>query len=410
VVRSPIHLTDGELTTATNAQFDQTGAEGGIRKRDGMAKVNTAALGGGSSISNILPVPLTDFSELTKGVIFVENDAGLSYWTVLPSTLTDIIATVTVDWPAARLSADIPAGAFAGYCSRFATWSDRFFYVGRTGILYSARGAYTGDGSFEKLHTIVAPDGYTGATMIHDLLIANGRLYFTTNDGQSGGNYGGRVFQMDLATAAVAQVGGQFGAGLIPLTLCWWNGYLWLGTTNALGTATARVYRINPNTETAWALVYTAPANNSTCTGMVGYRGNLYATFCGLAATTAAIVVQLTPALASSVVDTAAGVGGYYGQPIVYANILYCPWGGVVGTASLVRSYNGTIWGTAFTDPTYTGAFPGCPLSVPRFSRLVIPWLVTADACVLFTGAAWSLLVSSALTDKTEGPCAYVEG
>lgn len=413
VVRSPIHLTDGELTQAQNAQFDQTGQEGGIRKRDGMAKVNAAALGAGASISGIMPVPLTDFSELTKAIILVAEDAGVSYWDAVASDLADILSAAAPDWPAGRQYADLPFAVQRGqgHSLRFATWADRFFYVDRNGILYSAQGAYTANGSYEKLFTVQNPTGYTGSTFINDLLLANGRLYFATIDGQSGGNWGGRVFMMNPATGVASQVGGQFGSNIVPQSLTYWNGYLWLGTTAHLGTGQGRVYRIRPDIDSAWsAAVYTAPANNAICTGLAGYKGNMYATFCGLAATTAAIVVQITPALATSVVDTAATLGGYFGQPAVYNGVLYCPWGGVPGSASLVRSYNGTAWATAYTDPTYTGANPGCPLAVSRFGRLVIPWGLGTNAVVLlFTGAAWTLLTASSLTEHIQGNCAYVE-
>ena len=53
---SPIHLTDGELTKAQNWQTDPTLADGCIRRRDGMVKLNSSAMAG--SVKGFIALPL----------------------------------------------------------------------------------------------------------------------------------------------------------------------------------------------------------------------------------------------------------------------------------------------------------------------------------------------------------------
>jgi hypothetical protein len=61
VVESPVHVDDGVLLEAQNAQFSPTELEGAIRKRDGMAKFNSVAAAGqinaGFNVSLVDPAP-----------------------------------------------------------------------------------------------------------------------------------------------------------------------------------------------------------------------------------------------------------------------------------------------------------------------------------------------------------------
>ncbi len=60
VVESPVHVAEGVLLHAQNAQLAPIDLEGGIRKRDGMAQFAGAAAGAilsGFNVSLIDPVP-----------------------------------------------------------------------------------------------------------------------------------------------------------------------------------------------------------------------------------------------------------------------------------------------------------------------------------------------------------------
>ena len=61
VVESPVHVTDGAVLNAQNAQFAPIDCAGALRKRDGMAKFNTVAAAGaihsGFNVSLVDPAP-----------------------------------------------------------------------------------------------------------------------------------------------------------------------------------------------------------------------------------------------------------------------------------------------------------------------------------------------------------------
>ncbi len=61
VVESPVHVAEGALLDAQNAQLAPIELEGAIRKRDGMAKFNTVAAAGqinsGFNVSLVDPAP-----------------------------------------------------------------------------------------------------------------------------------------------------------------------------------------------------------------------------------------------------------------------------------------------------------------------------------------------------------------
>ena len=74
VVKSPVHIDDGAFTKAQNVQVDPSGGIGGIRKRDGMARLNSAALAG--SVTGMIGLPLQNQSLLTRWFYAPFDDHG----------------------------------------------------------------------------------------------------------------------------------------------------------------------------------------------------------------------------------------------------------------------------------------------------------------------------------------------
>ena len=56
LVNSPVHVADTSLLSAQNAQISPDDAELGIKKRDGMAKINSSAAAG--KIKAIINIPV----------------------------------------------------------------------------------------------------------------------------------------------------------------------------------------------------------------------------------------------------------------------------------------------------------------------------------------------------------------
>lgn len=61
IVESPVHVADGVVLSAQNAQLAPSELEGSIRKRDGMAKFNSSVAAGpilsGFNVSLVDPAP-----------------------------------------------------------------------------------------------------------------------------------------------------------------------------------------------------------------------------------------------------------------------------------------------------------------------------------------------------------------
>lgn len=56
LVNSPVHVEDTSLLSCQNAQISPHDTEGGIKKRDGMAKINSVAAAG--SLVAIINIPI----------------------------------------------------------------------------------------------------------------------------------------------------------------------------------------------------------------------------------------------------------------------------------------------------------------------------------------------------------------
>lgn len=112
---------------------------------------------------------------------------------------------------------------------------------------------------------------------IMSMITANGTVYLTTLDsGSSASNWSGRVFELDLESGNLIQIGSTFTSGQLPYTLAWHNGRLWMGTNSgAPGTTAGKVYYMRQGgVDSDWTAEHTL--TNACVCSLWSFDGLLY--------------------------------------------------------------------------------------------------------------------------------------
>ena len=143
--KSPVHLEDGELTTAQNWHPDP---EGAIRSRDGLTKLNSSALAG--TVTGMIGVPLPDRTALTSRLyVPIDNDVGGTHDLDAFRTSTDgtswsTVATSVIPKPqeGERLGTFNNAGVFSA-ALRWASLNNKMYYAGNDYVATSDGGTFT---------------------------------------------------------------------------------------------------------------------------------------------------------------------------------------------------------------------------------------------------------------------------
>jgi hypothetical protein len=125
------------------------------------------------------------------------------------------------------------------------------------------------------------------------MLSANGTVYLTTLDsGTSASDFAGRVFELDMESGNLTQIGSAFSSGQLPYCLAWHNGRLWMGTNSgAPGTTVGKIYYMRQDgVDTDWTIENTLTAACAVC--MLSYRGLLYIGCSASAGNSAKVLVR----------------------------------------------------------------------------------------------------------------------
>ena len=128
---------------------------------------------------------------------------------------------------------------------------------------------------------------------IMTMLSANGTVYLTTLDsGTSASDFAGRVFELDMESGNLTQIGSAFSSGQLPYCLAWHNGRLWMGTNSgAPGTTVGKIYYMRQDgVDTDWTIENTLTAACAVC--MLSYRGLLYIGCSASAGNSAKVLVR----------------------------------------------------------------------------------------------------------------------
>jgi hypothetical protein len=93
VTKSPIHLEDGELTKAQNWQTDPTLADGAIRRRDSLVKLNSSALAG--ALRGLIALPYPDNFTVARTFYAPIDDVTTNTWRTSTTGAAASWATIT---------------------------------------------------------------------------------------------------------------------------------------------------------------------------------------------------------------------------------------------------------------------------------------------------------------------------
>lgn len=374
LVKSPLHLDDGELTSAQNAEFFRNRGRGGIRKRSGLARFNASALGVIYRFLNI-PLPAT----VTTTILAAVEGTGVETWVI--STNGTSWAEATAPVRPSRATKHVGVN-FTGVARKIASLDGRIYYPADDFTQYPAANHqappirfYDGSSQGEVCQVPNNPSvgDTTNAYNVECMQTLNGTIYLTTYDGLSAGaQQCGRVFNLDVRTGTLNQIGPSFGDGagdtnpgdvsLRPFSIGWALGRLWLGMMNDSGSlVAAKIYSIRPGIDAAWTLEATLAANEPIVVSFAEYRGQMYAG-CGAGALIGPrIYVRAAASGAWAQSDQTAKVNstyGFYVGLVVYNDELYAGYF-ETGAKFIIRKLSapGGAWATDRDLNTLLGLF-----------------------------------------------------
>ena len=280
VVKSAVHLEDGEVTQAQNFTSDPVSSFGGVRKRDGMSKLTTGALAGAAR--GIIGLPLPDRSALTRffyspydehggasGNFWFRSSDGTT-WTALttaaqPQQLSDLGGFGTAFGPGALT-----------WCAH----RDKIYYPGHD---YSSGlpsiHVFDGTTDFKLVNIPRNSRDSTDPTGILSIVpYSTTELIVSTYDSNSGTGRG-RVMLLDITNGQITVLGPEtdLNGGIVLRPIVYQN-KIWIGTHNRSGGASSTVRWIRPG-DVTWTTDFTSGATKGYIYGFAIFKELLYAGF-----------------------------------------------------------------------------------------------------------------------------------
>jgi hypothetical protein len=346
VVKSPLHQADGDLIQAQNAMPDPAGLEGGIRKRDGLARVNAAPLTGAieGAINVPLPAPGTRtyyFGLCSQGGVPPANTwqssiGGASGWT----------GRSTPSLPRAADYA-FPGTAGSTMMQPCLSYRRRFYFVPDDPAAAEPSMIRVWDGAVDsilcRIPEIAGVEGIPSYLWMHD-----GELYCAVPSAFA-------VFKVDIVTGSIQRIGGSLDPDLPYGGCAHLNGIFVWGLGNV--SATGQVWRLRPG-ETSFTLDRTAAGAVSYYMHGAVFNGDLYLGTWGQAVAAVVDKRQASNDAWSASLTGAALGGSMFTAFAVFNDLLFCVYRSA--TELLIKKFDGSSW---TTDLDVLGA--GYPNSYP---------------------------------------------
>lgn len=332
LVKSPVHEDDGDLILAQNATPDPAGLEGGIRKRDGMTKLNAVAMTGSIEGAASIPLPAPGTRTYYVGQ---QEMSGVQPSDTWYSSLGGITwaGRSTPSLPAAIWIMDV--GGTAGHGAAI-SFRRRFFYSGY--IIVGSESAvirvWDGATDTELCRAPNAQGSVIRTETIRHLWMHRGFLYAIARATASTA-----ILRINIVTGSLERVGAEFGA---TNAACFGLSFLdrvWVGfeATNGL------LYSFRNGAE-AWVLERTAAAATHYTHG-VNYKGDLYVGTLYQPGTAAIVEKRLTSTGAWSTSLTGPDTSlNLFTCFAVFNGELYCVYKST--TSLLVKKFDGSSWVT----------------------------------------------------------------
>lgn len=420
LVKSPIHLPDGAWTLGQNAEFILQGGQGGIKKRGGMAKLNTSTLAGTVQVIETAPFPYPGTTDLMVGLNSGETNNwkkspdGSAYTDITSAVLQRLAASFTSLWGTATIPRDPRAVAFNG----------KMYFVGDDYVVDTSSPpivVFNGTAQAELLRVPTNPTS-AGAVprWIAEFFTADDLIYFGVYDaGGIAPDHKGRVLQLDPTNGTLEQIGNRFGNGSgentagFPFCLTKYLGQLYAGTYGVSGNNRGKVYRIQPGVDETWTMDHQATLHNGYYMSLCAYNGKLYAATDADSSGTACIEQRTSLGVWSSVLSAPAGNTAFFSSMIVFNNLLFAGYYNPNATAStLIKKYDGSSWSTDKDVGVDVAALvPGKPcvfrgdLYWP-FYDLTSDGTKTGFVLKRTTGGVWTSVLSS--VGLRGGLCQYI--
>lgn len=249
VVDSPLHLVDGELTSAQNAEPFTEEGEGGLRKRLGIGEFGTTPIG--TAITAITSIPLIDPSPTLVRLVGLE-DAGAqgsangTSW----SSLAGPTGLPGSTWGFGG-AVSIPAIGGSLYCAL----SDGVSIQQFTGVGVSDAG---------DLPTLTIGGTTVSVWSVVDAANDGESIYWLLSTLSNNAAERSAIVRQNTSDGSFVQVGEGF-AGSVQTgcvtgflrSIVWWQDRIWVhaGSTVTLpSVGTNSVYSLDPLTESAWTL------------------------------------------------------------------------------------------------------------------------------------------------------------
>lgn len=370
VVKSPVHLDDGELTKAQNVQMDAVGSLGGIRKRDGMARLNSSVMTG--SGKGIISLPLPDRSSYVRR-FFVPYDYGggaigsNTFWESTDGTTWTAGTRGVVPQQLADYGASLGNGLGGGIW-RWCVHRNRFYYPANSdGALH----VYDGDEDTDY-RLFKVPDNPRDGTPITKILsivpYSSAYLLISTRDSTSRG----RVFLFDVANGTLEQLGPETDLPYLPINPLVFQGRVFVGMYHGAGGSGAEVYYCRPG-DASWTLDETLSSARGYIYNMVPFLGELYAGV-GVDVGSNGVVMKRDKdtAWAAAATSDGTGAGNHYGPMAVSQDGLTIYGfrnsvsGGAAPTNRIMKSTDGASWSQDYDAGSGSGT-----------SNCGIPWVDT---------------------------------
>lgn len=382
---SPVHLRDGELTKAQNWQTDPTLADGCIRRRDGMVKLNSSALAG--SVKGFMALPLP--SEFTTTRVFYApiNDGTTNTWRRSTDGVTwTTITTSTLQKCSVLTHSDnvTNAGTFSTSIRGvvpLASFNNRLYFPGDDYNSTEDAGTDTDPTIYEwdgttatKLMTIPqSPQATTKCSTVMGIVpYSSSELLISVYDYDATPNLAKtRVLLYNIVTSSFEQLGPGTdlrGSVFAPYV---YQGRVWICPANFVSGYQMQVLWIRPGDNT-WTADANLPAVTVGGVSMVEFLGDLYLGIHSSATQDALIRKRTASTAAWSTVHTSDGSGtGQFYAPLWVSSdglTILAFWNNADGSAPLQRvlsSTDGTTWSTELDVVADLGAgngvVPGSP-------------------------------------------------
>ena len=362
--KSPIHLEDGELREAQNFQTDPALADGAIRRRDALQKLNSSALAG--TVQGFIALPHPDEFTVTRTFYApIDNAAGnTNTWrTSTNGSSWATITTSTLRRAAQTTHSNGVAGIFSTSIRGTTPWvqlDHKIYFPGddytssEDGGTVTLPTLYSWDGTTEtKLLTIPRnPNSIIDSQAIVSIVPYSADELLISTHEYDGTAVHTRVLLYSLTTGELTQLGPETDLRGSVIALIVYQGRIWICPTNFIIGATVNVSWVRPG-DAAWTTDVALPAAAIGGVSMVEFLGDLYLGTHSSAATDASVRKRAaaTTAWTEVLLLNGSGTGQYVGPFIKTADnlTLLAYFNNADGTAPLqriVKTTDGTSWST----------------------------------------------------------------